>query len=125
MYKEDIAFRQQTCFDTSSSSNETKGQQLGHSSGKSSPSPPRMILKSCKTPSHEYHYGSVPNAALVPQTDLQPRNQQGRRRRNSSSSTNSSGTRRPGLRCSFVNYILPLDRDLSLLFSFSSVWQTQ
>lgn len=97
MYKEDIAFRQQTCFDTSSSSNETKGQQLGHSSGKSSPSPPRMILKSCKTPSHEYHYGSVPNAALVPQTDLQPRNQQGRRRRNSSSSTNSSGTRRPAL----------------------------
>lgn len=96
MYQEDIAFRQQASFDTSSSSNETKGQQFSHSSGKSSsPSPSRMILKSCKTPSHEYHYGSVPNAALVPQTDLQPRNQQGRRRRNSSSS--SSGTRRPAL----------------------------
>ena len=52
-----------------------------------------MLNKHSKTPSHDHHYGSVPSAALVPQTDLQPRNQQ-RRRRNSSSS--SSGIRRPG-----------------------------
>jgi len=53
-----------------------------------------MFNKNSKTPLHDHHFGSVPNAALVPQTDIQPRYQQ-RRRRNSSSS--SSGIRRPGL----------------------------
>jgi hypothetical protein len=52
-----------------------------------------MFKKNSKTPLHDQHCGSVPNAALVPQTDIQPRYQQ-RRRRNSSSS--STGIRRPG-----------------------------
>jgi hypothetical protein len=82
--------------DSSSSSYDIKAQQLG-SSAKSSPSPPTssvpiMFKKTSKTPLHD-HCGSVPNAALVPQTDIQPRYQQ-RRRRNSSSS--SVGIRRPG-----------------------------
>jgi hypothetical protein len=63
---------------------------------KSSPtsSVPLKFDKTSKTPSHDHYFGSVPNAALVPQTDIQPRHQQ-RRRRNSSSS--SSGICRPGL----------------------------
>jgi hypothetical protein len=84
--------------DSSSSSNDAKGQQLGHST-KSSPSPSSssipLTIASCKTPLHDHRYGSMPSAALVPQTDRQPRQQQARRRRNSSSS--SSGTTcRPG-----------------------------
>jgi hypothetical protein len=61
-----------------------------------------MFNKTSKTPSHDQHFGSVPNAALVPQTDIQPRYQQ-RHRRNSSSS--SSGIRRPGL----ISIILSLE----------------
>ena len=87
----------ETLSDSSSSSTDIKLQQLGRPMS-FSPSPsmssvPMMLSKHSKTPSHEHPYGSVPSAALVPQTDLQPRHQQ-RRRRNSSSS--SSGIRRPG-----------------------------
>ncbi len=59
-----------------------------------------MFNKNSKTPLHDHQFGSVPNAALVPQTDIQSRYQQQRRRRNSSSS--SSGIRRPGL----ISFIL-------------------
>jgi hypothetical protein len=96
IHTEDIAFHQQNLSDSSSSYD--KAQQLGNSA-KSSPSPPTssvpiMFKKNSKTPLHDQHCGSVPNAALVPQTDIQPRYQQ-RRRRNSSSS--STGIRRPAL----------------------------
>jgi hypothetical protein len=94
--------------DSSSSSYDVKAQQLGNSA-KSSPSPPTssvpiMFKKNFKTPLHDPHCGSVPNAALVPQTDIQPRYQQ-RRRRNSSSS--NTGTRRPGR----ISMYFILDKD--------------
>ncbi|CAF4598785.1 unnamed protein product, partial [Rotaria sp. Silwood2] len=79
-------------------STDGKVQQLGNSV-KSSPSPPKnsvplMFNKTSKTPLHNHHHSNVPNAALVPQTDIQLR-YQSRRRRNSSSS--NSGMRRPAL----------------------------
>jgi hypothetical protein len=110
IHKEDVNFRQrqfsfslflfllnqslESLLDSSSSSIDIKIQQLGNSI-KSSPSPPTSSIlltrnKKCKTPTHDYHFGSVPTAALVPQS-------QRCRRRNSSS--NSSTTRRPGLFC--------------------------
>ena len=118
MHTEDIAFQQRECSaywiliekkkyreflenlsDSSSSSYDAKVQRFGNSA-KSSPSPPtnsvpKMFKKHSKTPLHDHHSGSVTNAALVPQTDIQSRYRQ-RRRRNSSSS--SSGIRRPGER---------------------------
>ena len=107
--------------DTSSSSTDGRVQQLGNSI-KSSPSPQKgsslkMFNKHSKTPLHDHYYGSLPNAALVPQTDIQSRYQH-RRRRNSSSS--SSGVQRPG----------KLSIDISSfafekLDSSSSVWQTK
>ncbi|CAF0969274.1 unnamed protein product [Adineta ricciae] len=98
MHIEDITFHQQLSSDTSSSSTDGRVQQLGNSI-KSSPSPQKgsslkMFNKHSKTPLHDHYYGSVPNAALVPQTDIQSRYQH-RRRRNSSSS--SSGVQRPAL----------------------------
>ncbi|UJR37726.1 hypothetical protein I4U23_030421 [Adineta vaga] len=98
MHTEDIAFHQQLSSDTSSSSTDGRVQQLGNSI-KSSPSPPKnsmtkLFNKHSKTPLHDHYYGSVPNAALVPQTDIQSRYQH-RPRRNSSSS--SSGVQRPAL----------------------------
>ncbi|CAF0975670.1 unnamed protein product [Adineta ricciae] len=98
MHIEDITFHQQLSSDTSSSSTDGRVQQLGNSI-KSSPSPQKgsslkMFNKNSKTPLHDHYYGSVPNAALVPQTDIQSRYQH-RRRRNSSSS--SSGVQRPAL----------------------------
>ncbi|CAF1262302.1 unnamed protein product [Rotaria sp. Silwood1] len=98
MHTEDIAFHQHISSDSSSCSIDGKVQQLGNSV-KSSPSPPTnsvplMFNKTAKTPLHNHHHNNVPNAALVPQTDIQLRHQP-RRRRNSSSS--SSGIRRPAL----------------------------
>ncbi|CAF3518264.1 unnamed protein product [Rotaria sp. Silwood1] len=98
MHTEDIAFHQHISSDSSSCSIDGKVQQLGNSV-KSSPSPPTnsvplMFNKTVKTPLHNHHHHNVPNAALVPQTDIQLRHQP-RRRRNSSSS--SSGIRRPAL----------------------------
>jgi len=83
---------------SSSGSIDGKVQQLGNSI-KSSPSPsktsvPLKFHRNSKTPLHDHHFGRVPNAALVPQTDMVSRYQQ-RRRRNSSSS--SSGICRPAL----------------------------
>ncbi|CAF0796594.1 unnamed protein product [Adineta steineri] len=99
MHIEDIVFHQQISSDSSSCSTDCKIQQLGNSV-KSSPSPSRnsarlMFNKHSKTPLHDNYYSNVPNAALVPQTNVQSRYPQ-RRRRNSSSS--SSGViRRPAL----------------------------
>lgn len=53
-----------------------------------------MFAKHSKTPLHDHHH--MPNAALVPQTEVQSRHQP-RYRRNSSSSTTS--TQRPGRAC--------------------------
>ncbi|CAF1302500.1 unnamed protein product [Rotaria sordida] len=103
IHAEDIAFHQHISSDSSSCSIDGKVQQLGNSV-KSSPSPPTNSIplvfnKNSKTPlhnhhHHHHHHSNVPNAALVPQTDIQLRHQP-RRRRNSSSS--SSGIRRPAL----------------------------
>jgi len=72
-----------------------------------------MFKKNSKTPLHDRYSGSVPNAALVPQTDIQSRYQQ-RRRRNSSSS--SSGIRRPGWILSYIS------SEMLLKISCSIIW---
>ena len=76
-----------------------------------------MFKKNCKTPLHDQHCGSVPNAALVPQTDIQPRYQQ-RRRRNSSSS--SVGIRRPG-GISTYPFLIKIISDLFQLYLVNQV----